>query len=94
MSDLEKLEPPADTLYVTAETVTVTLAAEPDGQLNFGLLIQAGPPLGCTRIRMCRDQVLALRDWLNELAGLDSEQVQELLRRIRGQQPPAAEPQP
>jgi hypothetical protein len=88
MTDLARIEPPGDTMYTTAESIDITLAADPDGALNFGLLIVAPPPLGPIRIKLCREQVVGLRDNLHHLASLTEAEVQELMARLRGQTPP------
>ena len=88
MTDLARIEPPENCMYSEAETLNITLAADPDGSLNFGLLIVAPPPLGAIRLRLCREQVMGLREKLNELGELSAGEVADLMARIRGQHPP------
>lgn len=88
MTDLARIEPPENCMYADAETLNITLAADPDGSLNFGLLITAPPPLGAIRVRLCREHVMGLREKLNDLGALDAAEVADIMARIRGQHPP------
>lgn len=88
MTDLARIEPPDNCMYAEAQSINITLAAEPEGGLNFGLLIVAPPPLGAIRIRLHREQVIGLREKLAEMASLTDSEVAELMAEIRGQHPP------
>jgi hypothetical protein len=87
MSDLARIEPPEDCLYVDADGIDITLAANRDGSLNFGLLVTAPAPLGAIRIQLYRDQVATLRDKLVGLAMLNPEEVADLMAHIRNTNP-------
>ena len=41
MTGITPIQPADDWLYADAESIDITLAADPDGTLNFGLLITA-----------------------------------------------------
>ncbi len=89
MTEIARIEPDDEWLF--ADALTITLAADPDRALNFGLSIEAEAPLGKIRLRLHQEQVTGLRDQLNRMAAMTDQEVAEFMDRLRGQQPPTEE---